>query len=182
MSLTALSLIFRERCERIATDWRRTLGNRRAYDPLPAAELLKALHIHTITPDDVLGLSAEQRQALLDELSAAVISIEPIIVLYNPTHSSARHESNLMHECAHILLKHPMIPFDPGSSTPPRDPRCEEEATYLGGCLQIPKRGLLWAIQKGMNTEQIASHFGASTEMVFYRANVTGQRRYTVGS
>jgi Zn-dependent peptidase ImmA (M78 family) len=177
MRQLALPLAFRERSERLATDWRRKLGNRRAYDPLPAAELLEALQIRIIEPDDILGLSAEGRQALLNELSAAVISIDPIVVLYNPLHAPTRHESNMMHECAHIILGHPMIPMIPGVSTPPRDPKYEEEAIYLGGCLQIPKRGLLWAIQKGMNAEQIASHFGASIDMVRYRANMTGQSK-----
>jgi hypothetical protein len=177
MKQLMLPLTFRERCEKIATDWRRTLGNRRAYDPLPATELLEALKIRIIGPDAVPGLSANGRQALMNELSAAVISIDPIIVLYNPLHAPTRHESNMMHECAHTILGHPMMPLIPGVSTAPRDPQCEEEAIYLGGCLQIPKRGLLWAIQKGMNAEQIASHFGSSVDIVCYRANMTGQAK-----
>jgi Zn-dependent peptidase ImmA (M78 family) len=70
-----------------------------------------------------------------------------------------------------------MIPFDPLQAYPPRNPKHEEEAVYLGGCLQIPKRGLLWAIQKKMSAEEIAHHFGASTDMVLYRANMIGQRK-----
>ncbi|MEP7287815.1 MAG: ImmA/IrrE family metallo-endopeptidase [Chloroflexota bacterium] len=175
----ALTWVFRESCERIAVEYRRKLGNRFAYDALPASELLDDLHITIVSPESLqyLTLTAEQRQHL-ETVSGGVVSIAPIVVLYNPSHSPARHESNMMHECAHIILKHPMIPFDPALPFPPRDPKCEEEAIYLGGCLQIPKRGLLWAIQKGVNVEQTANHFGASTEMVYYRANVLRLRKH----
>src|SRR5438270_13327829 len=97
---------FKAACEQISIEWRRKLGNRLAYDPLPASELLDALEISLIALDKLTNLSPEECQHLT-ELSAAVISVEPIIVLYNPTHSPARHESNMMHECAHIILKHP---------------------------------------------------------------------------
>jgi Zn-dependent peptidase ImmA (M78 family) len=168
---------FKKSCEGIAIGWRSRLKNRLAFDPLPSAELLDALEISTKPLDKVKGISDEHRQLLFEVLSAAIICIEPIIVLYNSSHSPARHESNIMHESAHIILKHPMMIFDPTSPKLPRDPKCEEEAAYLGGCLQIPHRGLLWAIQKGMSTEQIADHFGASIEMVLYRANMVGQRK-----
>jgi len=169
---TLLPLAFRQRCERIAIDWRWKLGNRFAYDPLPALELLNALQAMVLTFDDVKGLSPEHRQHL-STISAFTYSINPVVILHNPQHSPARYESNMMHECAHILLKHPMILFDPALPNPPRDPQHESEATYLGGCLQIPKRGLFWAVQRKMAPEQIAGHFGASCEMVRYRANMS---------
>ncbi|MBD0385780.1 MAG: ImmA/IrrE family metallo-endopeptidase [Nostoc sp. C3-bin3] len=49
----------------------------------------------------------------------------------------------------------------------------EDEATYLGGCLQIPKRGLLWARQRNMLLPQIAAHYAAREAMVKFRSNVT---------
>ena len=45
---------------------------------------------------------------------------------------------------------------------------------YLGGCLQIPRRGLLWAKQKNQTISKVAMHFNASEEMVELRCNVTG--------
>ncbi len=167
---------FKASCERIAIDWRRKLGNRRAFDPLPSSDLLQALEISLVASDQLTELSAEQRRNL-EALSSAIVCIDPVVVLYNSSHSPARHESNMMHECAHVILKHPMIPFDPTVSYVPRNDQYEAEAVYLGGCLQIPRRGLLWAIQKGLSVERIASHFGASIEMVQYRANMTGQRK-----
>ncbi len=79
-----------------------------------------------------------------------------------------------MHELAHVLLKHAMVHFDPETGLPKRRQSDEDEATYLGGCFQIPRRGLLWAVQRKMILPQIAAHFGASEEMVKFRSNVTG--------
>jgi Zn-dependent peptidase ImmA (M78 family) len=171
----SLSTQFKEACERTAIERRRKLGNRLAFDPLPSAELLEDLEVQIKSFDEFKILSEDQRRSL-DNISAGVVSVNPLVVIYNPSHSPARHESNMMHECGHILLKHPLILIDLSSPTPPRDSKQEEEATYQGGCLQLPKRGLLWAIQKGMDANTIASHFGCSIEMVEYRANMIGQR------
>ena len=81
-----------------------------------------------------------------------------------------------MHEVAHILLKHRMVGLDPQTGLFKRRQQDENEAVYLGGCLQIPRRGLLWAVQRKLTISQIAVHFGASEAMVRLRSNVTGIR------
>src|SRR5258706_6484286 len=109
-----LTYAFKEACERLAVGKRRKLGNRLAYDPLPSSELLNELQIVVITPANAPGLSLEQRQHLesSNDWSGAIISLNPSTVLCNPSHSPARHESDMMHEFAHIILNHPMIAFD----------------------------------------------------------------------
>ncbi len=79
-----------------------------------------------------------------------------------------------MHEFAHIILKHKMVSREPKTGLFQRRQQDEDEAVYLGGCLQIPRRGLLWAKQKKMNISQIALHYKASEEMVKFRSNVIG--------
>ena len=81
-----------------------------------------------------------------------------------------------MHETAHILCAHPpaKIARIGGCSFRTYDPTHEGEAEWLGGCLQITREGLLWAIYQGMNNEDIAAHFGASLDMVRFRRNTTG--------
>ncbi|MCB9457303.1 MAG: ImmA/IrrE family metallo-endopeptidase [Anaerolineaceae bacterium] len=170
-----LSFKFRQRCETLAIEWRTKL-RRRAFDSLPASVLIEELDAQILTPSELVGLSEIAVRQLLekDDWSAGIIWLQPLRILYNPCHSPTRHESNLMHEIAHVLLEHPMLPFPMDGSLPTRDPRHEQEASYLGGCLQIPRRALVWAVQSRYSITEIANHFGASEAMVQYRANVTG--------
>jgi len=110
-----------------------------------------------------------------DEWSGVIISDRPLWIVYNPRHAATRYESNLIPEIAHVLLAHKPVGFDPVTGLPKRKQNNEDEATYLGGCFQIPKRGLLWATQRKMLLPQIALHFGASEAMgmVQFRSNVT---------
>ena len=54
------------------------------------------------------------------------------------------------------------------------DENHEEEAKWLGACLQITRRGLLWAIGRRMTIEQMGEYFCASEALIRYRRNVTG--------
>jgi hypothetical protein len=171
-----LAVAFKKRCEGIAIAQRERVGLR-AYDPLPALIMVGVFKARLVTPytyaDEMLP---EQVAHLLsyDDWSAGIISKKPLIILYDPRHSSARFESDLMHEFGHVLLDHPMIQFDSSTGLPLREQRYEDEATYLGSCLQIPKRGLAWAIGRNCSSEQIASYFGCSEEIVAFRCNMTG--------
>jgi hypothetical protein len=170
-----LAVAFKRRCEAIAVDWRYRLGLK-AFDPLPAERLLQAIGGTAITPEQLTGLSSEMIHHLVesDDWSAGVIRRHPLLILYHPKHSPARQQSNIMHEIAHILLDHPFIHFDPQTKTAKRDARCEDEAVYLGGCLQIPKLALQWVRQQDFDRGEIASYFGASQQMVIFRANMSG--------
>jgi hypothetical protein len=165
-------------CEAIATE-QRSLLDLRAFDCLPAYELATHLNATILTPEQLFTLEQQHLEVLLtsDGWSAAVICQYPLQIVHNPRHAIARRESNLMHEFGHLLLKHQMIGFDPKTGLPLRCLQDEKEATYLGGCLQIPHRGLLWAVQREMTLPQIAEHFGASEEMVLFRSNAAGIRQ-----
>lgn len=174
-----LSPEFKRWCEAIATEQRNSL-DLRAFDRLPAYKLATHLGAKILTPEQLPSLEQQHLEVLLasDTWSAAIICHYPLQIVHNPRHAVARHESNLMHELGHILLKHPMIGFDPKTGLPLRRQQDEKEATYLGGCLQIPHRGLLWAVQRAMSLLQIAEHFGASEDMVLFRSNAVGVRQY----
>ena len=174
-----LSPGFKRRCEAIATE-QRSLLDLRAFDRLSAYQLATHLGAIILTPEQLPSLDQQHLEVLLasDTWSAAVICQHPLQVVHNPRHADTRRESNLMHELGHVLLEHSMIGFDSKTRFPVRRPQDEKEATYLGGCLQIPHRGLLWAVQREMTLPQIAQHFGASEEMVLFRSNATGIRNY----
>lgn len=169
-----LEATFKGQCEAIAVDWRYHF-RLRPFDPLPAERLLEALEGEAIPPEQFPTLSSEAVSHLLahDDWSAGIVRPQPLLIMYNPTHSPARHQADLMHECSHVLLKHPMVGFSPETGLPVRDVRHEDEAIYLGGCLQIPRLGLSWAVQYGYTCMQVAQHFGASEDMVRFRSNMT---------
>lgn len=173
--LKHLSIAFRHKSESIATEQRLLLGLR-AFEPLSAYILASHLKAKIITPEHVQTLSSEHLALLTQskKWSAAIICDNPLCIVHNHTHSLNRRESNLMHELAHVLLKHKMVDFDPKTGLPRRKQIEEQEATYLGACLQIPRRALLWAIQQNLTSREIAAHFGTSQQMVKFRCNMTG--------
>lgn len=67
----------------------------------------------------------------------------------NPCHSARRTEANLMHELSHILLEHEpinLIQFpDVAVTFREFNQANEEEAAWLGGALQLPRKALLWS-------------------------------------
>lgn len=166
---------FRKRCESISSEQRNMLGLR-AFEPLPAALLAQSLSATIFFPQDIPNVEPDQVSRLLnsDRWFAGIIREAPLWIVHNPRHMPARQQSNLMHELAHILLRHKSVGFDTSTGLPMRHDLDEDEATFLGGCLQITRRGLLWATQQGMAKSQIAEHFVASERMVAFRSNVTG--------
>jgi Zn-dependent peptidase ImmA (M78 family) len=83
-----------------------------------------------------------------------------------------------MHELAHVICKHTTIKLISKSGITFRefDEDQEAEARWMGAALQVPRRGLMWALYRGMTLEMIAEHFGASPQLVRYRQNVTGAK------
>ena len=90
-----------------------------------------------------------------------------------------------MHELAHVILGH-NIPDDLAQlclifGLHYFNQKQEQEAKYLGACLQITRPGLQWALKRGFSEDQISDYFNASLDMVRYRLNITGvliQRKY----
>ena len=178
--MTQLQRSFRNRCETISSELRIEL-RLRIFDPLPANRLAKNLGIIIRRPDE-LDMAKETINAFMqsDNWWGVIFPFQPPVIVYHPKQSPARYESTIMHELAHPILNHPTetIYFAPdGTFTREFNSKIEAEAAYLGSCLQIPKRGLLWAVQKGMNNEEIAHYFGASLEMVSWRQNMVNPGR-----
>jgi Zn-dependent peptidase ImmA (M78 family) len=103
---------------------------------------------------------------------------DAFVVVYNPTHSAPRQESDIMHELAHVLCDHTPDRFEMVGELPfmmrHYDASQEEEAIWLGACLQIPRAALLSLIRRQFSNEALAALFGASEEMVVFRRNMTG--------
>jgi Zn-dependent peptidase ImmA (M78 family) len=177
--MTLLSKSFRKQCEVIAAEKRMEL-DLRIFDRLPANQLASKYGIVVRRPDEI-----NMPQDIIDyflenhDWWGVLFPVQPPIIVYDPKQSPARYESTIMHELAHIILCHPTerICIAPdGSFERDFSSTMEAEAAYLGGCLQIPRRGLLWAVQKGKSNQEIARHFGASLEMVRWRQNAVNPK------
>lgn len=177
---------FKTGAERKGVEQRRLLGLA-ATAPLDAFTLATHLHIEVCAFTTLL--SDEEAQRLMypadpkQEISAFWMHNcdgDPII-LHNPAHSVRRQQSDIMHEIAHIMLGHTCdeatrrICIQFGLQY--YNKLQEEEAKFLGGCLQITRDGLLWALRKRYSTSEIADFYNASEEMVRFRINATGAQR-----
>jgi Zn-dependent peptidase ImmA (M78 family) len=173
---------FKKRAEELSIQQREVLGLL-PQNPLPCALLAGHLGIRLIAFESIPGISPELIEQLKyrnpESWSAFTICLNgKHYIFHNPSHSSRRHESDIMHEISHILCKHQPAVMSQieGIPFPLRtyDKEQEDEAAWLGGCLQIPRQGLLWALRKDMDNAGIAAHFNASEALVRYRRRVTG--------
>lgn len=154
------------------------------YEKLPGLDLAQHLGIQLIEPNNIPGLSLEDKTLLLnhyhDSWSAITIKnyLDSYLIIFNPTHSARRRESDLMHELAHIICEHKMekIIIRKDFPFPLRDYNSdqEDEAKWLGGCLQVPRRASVQMIYKGLDINELSDHFGASMDMINYRIRLTG--------
>ena len=126
--------------------------------PLCAFDICNKLHIPIIEPNQIKGLSSNNLDILLNsgssQWSAATIPISESqnLIVHNPKHSSARQQSNLMHELAHIVCKHKVsedqMKLGLSGFLRNHNKEQEDEAEWLGSCLQLPRPALLWALKK----------------------------------
>lgn len=172
---------FKTRAERLASEFRAKLGLA-AHAPLKAKALLAHLEVFVFEPASIPGLRPEVVHEMQNGSSAhwsAVTIYDPQgrpFIIHNPDHAPTRQESDLMHEAGHIICKHlPGKILKVGElNFRSYDEQHEEEAKWLGGCLQITRSGLLWAIGRRMTPQQMSEHFCASEAIIRYRRNMTG--------
>ena len=153
---------------------------------LPAARLAAHLGITIVGPHQIPGLTAERVHRLLrvdpSSWSAVTISANGIVlIIHNTAHAPCRQESNVMHEQGHIICEHQPAQMVQLGNLPwvlrTYDADQEEEAAWIGGCLQLPRESLLWALKRGMDEAMLCDHFGASIDMVRFRRQKTGVDR-----
>ena len=173
---------FKAWCERVSLEKRAELGLR-ATDPLNPANLAGILGIEVWAPSDVPGLSRECVETLLhedpDSWSAVTLRLPGAdLIILNSAHSVARQNSDLMHELAHILLAHTPTRVDVTDDQQlllrTHDGTQEEEASWLAGCLLLPRPALLEILRLGGATREAARKYGVSLDMLTYRIRVAG--------
>jgi Zn-dependent peptidase ImmA (M78 family) len=155
-------------------------------DHLPAKSLAEAYSIRILTPHNLPKALPEDLKQLTkvdpESWSAFSVSFRELgLIICNPSHSQKRFESDVMHEIAHRICGHRLSQIIKFTDTDLylREYKEDEEieATWLGGCLQLPRSALLWALKQGLTHNQISDRFIASNAMVTYRVNITGIER-----
>lgn len=186
-SLIAKSVLkrgFKANSDRLAKLYREKLGIHPCA-PLCALKLAEYLQvpvysatIFLVLPEEISMLSGTNGRECEWSALTMKTQIGNRIIIYNPFHSLARQQSDVMHELAHIICNHEINKKDYDFEIPfgmrEYDDEQEEEAKCLGSTLQLATPCLLWAKKRNMSTEVIATHFNASTEMVNYRMNMSG--------
>jgi Zn-dependent peptidase ImmA (M78 family) len=166
---------------------RNSLAARQALNLTPAAALdpwAFAEYLHVIILDFAsLGLThdAISQLTIIDGDSWSAMTLREkntYVIVINPAHARTRQRSDLMHELAHIQLKH----------TPSRvevsklgllllsdySDDQEQEADWHAAALLLPREGLLQMRVQQNSTAQIAAYYGVSEPLCEWRLRMTG--------
>ena len=176
---------FKAWCERTAGEYRQVLGVAPSR-PLDPRCLADHLGVRVATPEDIPTLSDVARRQLVEidpgSWSAVTIALgDARLVILNSGHSEARQRSSLAHELAHLILNHPtdrtQLSHEGLLFRGTFDREQEEEANWLGGCLLVPRDGLLKARLRLSDEDALATRFGVSADMIAWRLRTTGVLR-----
>ena len=172
---------FKSRCEQMARSIRVGLGLK-PVDPLDPLVLAGYLGVQ-VWDVTALGLSEEDETQLVqvdrDAWSAVTVSAYGRdAIIMNPSHRGGRQSSDLMHELAHLLLRHePSTVFLMEVSDLALrgyNPAAEDEANWLAAALLLPREALVRISSRRMAIETACSTYGVSERMLRFRMNVTG--------
>ena len=175
----ALRRGFKSEAERIARDVRTELGMKAAQSVEPEV-LAKLLGIEVRAGDELIPRErfSELENIQPDSFSACTLRPSPdrLVVVYNPLSAESRRRSDVAHELAHALLDHDLSRVERLGDVTflSCDPTQEEEASWLSGCLLLPRTLLLAEVRRGSGAKDIAKKCGVSERMAQYRLDVTG--------
>jgi Zn-dependent peptidase ImmA (M78 family) len=161
---------------------RRELGLTRT-GPLSTKQLAEYLDVRLLTLYEIDNLDPRDTHTLLisdpDAWSALTVSAEGRdAIVVNSTHTGGRPSSDVMHELAHLLLGHEpgALHFTADAEFAMRRYRKddEDEATWLAGCLLLPRDTLVEIKRMGKTIETVCIEYAVSPDMLIYRNRMTG--------
>lgn len=174
---------FKAKCENIAIQIREELGLRKN-DPLDPYALADHLDVIILTPYDIKDLSPSALEILLKKdrksWSAVTISYSGVdLVIHNPTHPKSRQPNNIMHELAHLILRHKpdemmLLLEEQEIVLREYNQQFEEEAIWLASCLLLPRDALFKIGWDGMSINEACEKYGVSDDLFTFRMNKTG--------
>jgi hypothetical protein len=171
---------FKAEAERLAERTRTQMSLRPA-DRLAIRDLAAHLRVEIIPADQLV---ARSRLEELDRIQPGAFSAATFrlpggrtVAVYNPCgNDPARTNSDIGHELAHILLDHDVreIQQIAGHTFLTCNPEQEDEATWLAGCLLLPRPLLLREARNGADADTIATRYEVSQHMARFRLNTSG--------
>jgi Zn-dependent peptidase ImmA (M78 family) len=172
---------FKAQSERSAASARTALGLRpnAPLDPWAYAKYLKVtvLDFHTLT------LSKQSKSQLTihdgDSWSAMTLQVTgKFVIVLNPCHAPTRQRSDLMHELAHIDLRHSPVRVEISQMglllLSDYSDEQEQEADWFGAALLLPRDGLVRLRAARKSPAEIAAHYGVSEPLCQWRLQTTG--------
>jgi Zn-dependent peptidase ImmA (M78 family) len=173
---------FKAEAERLAISTRRQL-RLSVKDPLDGLELARHLGVPVLSLLDLRNDVTDSRS--IDRLlspragfsAVTVCSESRQLIVFNPAHPPGRRSNSLVHELAHILLRHDPTPAVDRFGCRHWDGQAESEADWLAGVLLVPREGALWWTRNGGDLGSGAAHFGVSESLFRWRVNQTGVLR-----
>lgn len=148
--------------------------------PLDIPALARHLNIEIIAADRLVdrGRLEDLEQVQPYAFSAATFHLPSgrKVVVYNPCHDQGRVNSDIAHEVGHLLLDHDVREVQQlaGYTFFTCNPEQEEEATWLGGCLLLPRPLLLQEAFQQADSDSIAKRYQVSQHMARFRLNTSG--------
>ena len=166
---------FKTEAERIGTELRGELGLDESgkLDPLELAEHL-AIPVYTIhQASKVLpGSSFYHYFSRVDQDSFSAVTIfrgSKRFIVHNEHHHPNRQASNLTHEISHTVLEHEPTPIAHANGHRYWNRDVEDEATWLGAVLLVPRGGALAMLKTDWTLSEMAEHFGVSESLCRWR-------------
>ncbi|MBZ5549323.1 MAG: ImmA/IrrE family metallo-endopeptidase [Acidobacteriia bacterium] len=171
---------FKTLAERIATEMREELdlSDDARLEPLELAEhlaipVLSLRQVSRAAPKNLFS----QYFAVTDPDSFSAITIfrgYNRVIVHNENHHPNRQASNLAHEVSHSLLEHEPTPVANKNGQRYWNAQVEEEATWLGAALLVPRAGALSMVKSDWTVQDIAVHYGVSESLCRWRIGQTG--------
>lgn len=171
---------FKAEAERVAASARSELG-------LGLQDRLDPMVLATHLSIPVVGLLELGRKSPTKSFHGYFSSVDPDsfsaitiirgyhrLIVHNDAHHPNRQASNLAHELSHTLLEHEPAPLTDSEGQRFWNGEVEQEATWLGAALLLPRDAALAMVKSGWPTPRIASHFGVSDDLCQWRIRETG--------
>jgi Zn-dependent peptidase ImmA (M78 family) len=172
---------FKAQSERSAASARTALGLK-PNAPFDPWEYAKHLNV-TVLDFEMLSLSKQAKSQLTvhdpDSWSAMTLQVDgKFSIVLHPRHLPTRQRSDLMHELAHIELRHSPVRVEVSESglllLSDYSDEQEQEADWFGAALLLPREGLVRLRSTPKSPAEIAAYYGVSEPLCLWRLRTTG--------